>query len=400
MIESLDVRTLAVVTSLVLVSVTGVLTIVYFTQRVYAGFAHWLGWQAAVTLGVILFALRGPDPAPAVLMLNQVLLLLSPALLFDGLTRFHGLYPTRTPALINYALVGVALLLQVEFTIVAPDPDARIAVYAVTRAIIQLRCAGEPLRLASARRSPAFWLLVGILLLLSATELNHAWRALQPGPMTALLDSDNVRVALILAIVGDILAAYGLVLLTNERLEGELRAARHDIEMLARTDSLTGLWNRRHFEDTVEAEVERARRYGTPLSLLTLDADHFKRINDSHGHHVGDDVLRELARLLGQQIRRSDLLCRWGGEEFMVLVPGTDGDRAAAMAEKIRQRVAAHVFDGVGPVTVSIGVGQAGPDETADAWLRRVDAALYEAKQRGRNRVVVATGIVPAVPAA
>jgi len=400
MIESLDVRTLAVITSLVLLSVTGVLAIVYFTQRVYPGFAHWLGWQAAVTAGVIVFALRGPEPSPVGLMLTQLLLLTAPALLFDGLIRFHGLYSTRTPALTNYALVAAALLLQVWFTFVAPNPDARIAVFAITRAVLQLRCAGEPLRVASARRSPAFWLLVGILVLLSLSELNHAWRVLQPGPMVDLLQSDNVRTALILAIVGDILAAYGLVLLTNERLEGELRAARHNIEVLARTDSLTGLWNRRHFEDTVEIEIERARRYGTPLSLLTLDADHFKRINDSHGHHVGDDVLRKIAQLLGQQIRRSDLLCRWGGEEFMVLVPETDGDRAATMAEKIRQRVAAHEFEGVGRVTVSIGVGQAGRGETADAWLRRVDAALYQAKQRGRNRVVLADGPAVAVPAA
>lgn len=396
MIEALDVRTLAFVSALVFLSVTGVLLMVYLTQRVYSGFGHWLGWQAAVTAGVMLFALRGPDPAPTVILLTNVLLLTGPALLFDGLARFHGLYPTRAPVRWNYLLVAVALVAQVWFCLIEPDTNNRIVVFSLTRAIVQLRCAMEPLRVDSARRSPAFWLLGGILVALSVTELHHAWLGLQPEPIADLLQSGNVRMALILAIIADILAAYGLVLLTNERLEAELHAARKDIEKLARTDSLTGLWNRRHFEETVEAEIARARRDGTPLSLLALDADHFKRINDELGHHAGDAVLREIATLVGAQVRRSDVLCRWGGEEFMVLVPGTGRDHAAAMAEKIRQGVAAHDFGLILRVTVSIGVGEVAPGETAEAWLRRVDAALYDAKQQGRDRVVAAG--VPAVP--
>ena len=400
MIEALDVRTLALVGSLVFLSVTGVMALVYVSQRVYGGFREWLGWQIAVTLGVMVFALRGPEPPATLIFLTNVLLLTAPALLFDGLARFHGLHRSRAPVWTNYGLVAVALLFQVWFCFVEPDADSRLVVYSATRALLQLRCAFEPLRLASARRSPAFWLLSAIMVLLSASELHHAWRALQPGPIEAPLDSDNVRLALILAIIADIVAAYGLMLLTNERVESELHAARHDIEMLARTDSLTGLWNRRHFEDTLEVEVARAQRYGTPLSLLALDADHFKRVNDELGHHAGDAVLREVAQQVGAGIRRSDVLCRWGGEEFMVLVPGTGLLQAAVMAEKIRQGIATHVFDQVGPVTVSIGVGEVQPGETAEAWLRRVDEALYKAKLQGRNRVVVADGTAGPQPAA
>jgi len=400
MIDTLDVRTLAVVTVLVLLSVTGVLTLVYVNQRVYAGFRLWLVWQATVTAGILMFAVRGPDPGPWMLLLTNVLLLSAPALLFDGLVRFHGLYPTRIQARLNYALVAVALLVQIWFCFIEPDENGRIVVFSVTRAIIQLRCAVEPLRLPSARRSAAFWLLAGILAAVGATELHHAWLGLQAAPIANLMDSDNVRVSLIFAIVADVLTAYGLILLTNERIEAELHAAHRDIEVLARTDSLTGLWNRRHFEDTLEAEIERAQRYGTPLSLLALDADHFKRVNDELGHHAGDAVLRDIARLIGVRIRRSDVLCRWGGEEFMVLVPGTGVRQAAVMAEKIRQGIAAHVFDQVGPLTVSIGVGEVAPGEAADAWLRRVDAALYDAKQQGRNCVTVAGGTTAEMPAA
>src|SRR5690606_27565932 len=140
----------------------------------------------------------------------------------------------------------------------------------------------------------------------------------------------------------------------------------------------------------VEAEIARARRYGTPLALLALDADHFKRINDAFGHHAGDAALREWARLLATTTRRSDLLCRWGGEEFMVLAPGTDSAQAAAMAEQIRRAVAGRDPEAMGGMTVSVGVGELLPGESAEAWVRRVDAALYRAKQDGRDRVVVA----------
>ncbi len=389
MIETLDVRTLAVVGGLVFLSVTGVMTLVYLNQRVYTGFRLWLAWQAAVTAGVLVFAFRGPDPGPWLLLLTNLLLLSAPAMLFDGLTRFHGLYATRGPALSNYALVAAALLLQVWFCFVEPDANNRIAVFSTVRAVIQLRCAVEPLRMPSARRSAAFWLLSAIMVAMSVSELHHAWLGLQPEPIVDLRDSLNVKVSLIFAVFADVLAAYGLVLLTNERVESELHAAHRDIEVLARTDSLTGLWNRRHFEDTLESEIVRAQRYGTPLSLLALDADHFKRVNDELGHHAGDAVLREIAQLIGTRIRRSDVLCRWGGEEFLVLVPGTGLRQAAVMAEKIRQAVAAHVVAQVGAVTVSIGVGELLPGETAETWLRRVDAALYDAKQQGRNRVTV-----------
>lgn len=397
LIESLDVRTLAFVATMVFFPVTAVLALVYFTHRVYAGFGHWLAWQMAVNVGVLLFALRGAEASPVNMLSTNLLLLTAPAVLFDGLARFHGLYNSRLPVLSNYALVAAALLLQVWFTAIAPDANSRIAVFSITRAIIQFRCAFEPLRVPAARRSPAFWSLAVMLIALSVNEVRHAWLGLQPEPITDLMHSTEIRVALIIAIVADVIAAYGLLLLTTERVEADLRSAQQDIEKLARTDSLTGLWNRRHFEEVAEAEIARARRYGTPLSLLILDADHFKRVNDRFGHQQGDTVLREIAELVSTQIRRSDVLCRWGGEEFMILAPATGGDQAAAMAEKIRGTVAGYGFTAIGTMTVSVGVGQLTGHDDTDTWLRRVDAALYDAKQRGRNRVMVAD---PAVLAA
>lgn len=389
MIDALDIPTLAFVTAVVMMAVAGTLCLVYFTREVYPGFGYWVLWQLGMVAGTLVFVGRGPDPSPLELVATNALLLGSTALLFSGLARFHKLYTSTLPELANIGVVAVALMLQGYFSFVDSDLDARVVVYALTQAILQARCAIEPLRLSGARRSPSFWLMSLILLALVAANLHHAWRGLQPGPIEALDDNLNIRLALILVVVADVLGTYCLLLLTGERLETDLHLARQDIDKLARTDTLTGLWNRRHFEDMAEVEIERARRNGAPLSLLTFDADHFKRVNDQHGHHAGDAVLREIADLVGTQIRKGDILCRWGGEEFMVLAPGADRGRAAAMAEKIQRAVAGHRFTAIGSMTVSLGVGQIHDGETAEDWVRRVDAALYDAKQGGRNRVVV-----------
>lgn len=390
MIALLDVRTLAFVASLVFMSISAILLLVFVTRRVYGGFGYWLLWQVAATAGVLVFALRGPDPAPHFMVVTIGLLLLAPAFLFHGMVRFYGVYPGRLAVLSNYGIVAAALSVHAYFSYVDPSVDGRLTVYTVTRTLLLARCALEPLRAAQARGSLSYWALVAIMATIALNEVHHAWVALQPGDVVSPFDSDSVRRALVAAVVSDVLAAYVLLMLNSERLEAELRAARRDIEVLARTDSLTGLWNRRHFEDTVEAEISRARRDGTPLALLAVDADHFKRINDDHGHHAGDAVLRDLARLLASSTRPTDLICRWGGEEFMVLAPDTGSAEAAAMAEQVRLAVAGHDFGTVGGMTISVGAGELLPDESAEAWVRRVDAALYDAKQGGRNRVAVA----------
>ncbi len=160
-------------------------------------------------------------------------------------------------------------------------------------------------------------------------------------------------------------------------------------------DPLTGLFNRRYVEAALEQEVQRAARESQPFSVLMMDVDHFKRFNDTHGHEAGDEVLRAIARLLGQQIRGSDVASRIGGEELLVLLPGAGADGARKRADELRAAIAllevAHLGADVGPVTISIGVATF-PEhgERADALLRAADDALYRAKRAGRNRVVLA----------
>mgnify|MGYP001315099919 CR=1 FL=1 len=161
-----------------------------------------------------------------------------------------------------------------------------------------------------------------------------------------------------------------------------------ELEREATVDRLTGAWNRRYLEHAMPAEASRSRRYRQPLSAVLFDIDHFKRINDRYGHATGDAVLREISALARSRIRAADALVRWGGEEFLVLMPHTAHGAAGIAAEKLRAAIEAHTFPAVGTVTVSLGAAELLAGEDGEAFFKRVDAALYRAKETGRNRVV------------
>ena len=164
------------------------------------------------------------------------------------------------------------------------------------------------------------------------------------------------------------------------------------------TDPLVGIYNRRYLNRRLEAEVARARRYALPLSVLLLDIDHFKRINDTYGHPVGDQVLSYLGQLLRNSVREADVAARYGGEELLIIAPNTPPGAAGSLAERIRQHVETHALVLAGPasqrqeiqITVSIGVAGLNARVTdSQALVGQADAARYRAKQGGRNRVVV-----------
>ncbi|QSX32560.1 diguanylate cyclase [Shewanella avicenniae] len=174
--------------------------------------------------------------------------------------------------------------------------------------------------------------------------------------------------------------------------------ARKLAEDLSIKDQLTGLYNRLHIDRMLAIEVERSRRYGGALSLILLDIDHFKSINDTYGHLEGDQVLKHLARLLQSYCRKSDCVGRWGGEEFIVICPNTNSKAANVLAEKLRQAIAEQHIPTVGHISASFGVTERGSDETNFKYLiERADKALYQAKDQGRNKVVV--GLIQVTPA-
>ncbi|MCL6263415.1 bacteriohemerythrin [Craterilacuibacter sp. RT1T] len=167
----------------------------------------------------------------------------------------------------------------------------------------------------------------------------------------------------------------------------ELQQNLADLESIAATDRLTGTRNRHFLERHIPNEIARAEQQGGPLSVLMIDVDHFKSINDAHGHACGDEVLCELAERLRGALRASDVLVRWGGEEFLVLCPDTPQAAAARLAERLRLAVATLLFSRSLQVTISLGLAARQAGESWQPWFERADAALYRAKAGGRNRV-------------
>jgi len=161
----------------------------------------------------------------------------------------------------------------------------------------------------------------------------------------------------------------------------------HALATTAITDPLTGAYNRNMLNVALPSEMERARRHNAPLAIILLDIDHFKRVNDSHGHQVGDRTLVWLTERITSQLREADLLFRWGGEEFMVLAPNTDLAAACVVADRMRREIEQTPLDPAGIITCSFGCSQFQLEDTTDAFIQRADRALYSAKDNGRNCV-------------
>jgi diguanylate cyclase (GGDEF)-like protein len=212
------------------------------------------------------------------------------------------------------------------------------------------------------------------------------------------LEKENQR------LVSDLSAKNQALLEMNRELEAKISERTHELAeantrlaQLAVTDGLTGLYNHRHLHERLALEVERSARNGLPLSVMMIDVDHFKHYNDHHGHPAGDELLRQLSRIMRDGRRANDFVARYGGEEFVVVLVDTPKLTAAQVAEKLREQVAAFPFPHAGgqpdgTLTISIGVASF-PDDAndADRLVRSADAALYEAKRGGRDCVVLAS---------
>jgi diguanylate cyclase (GGDEF)-like protein len=213
----------------------------------------------------------------------------------------------------------------------------------------------------------------GLLVLrgIGARRYDLAWVA-------AELSSEASTYAYLLVSTTAVFAAFGFIL--------GRQADR--LVFLSRTDPLTGLSNRRHFEERLEAELSRARRHALPLSLLVLDLDGLKALNDAHGHRAGDVALRRVAEAIRNGSRASDVAARWGGDEFVILAPDTTLDDASALGERVRGLVGDAEGELRTALSVSVGLAALGRADDAEALLRRADAALLAAKRQGGDRLV------------
>lgn len=227
-----------------------------------------------------------------------------------------------------------------------------------------------------------------------AREIRHSDRNVQILLLTAFEDVDYLKRSINVGVDKYVTKPVNGFQLHETLLEcAHSLLAEEALQCAARTDHLTGIANRWEFMSRFTSEKGRAERHGTPLSIIIADIDHFKSVNDTFGHNAGDRVLRSVANAISSSIRVEDTCGRWGGEEFLLLLPDTNLDAAATVAEKLRQAVSELVIPWEGEsiaITMSMGVGQFRPGMTLDECIQPADHALYRAKTGGRNRVELA----------
>lgn len=291
--------------------------------------------------------------------------------------------PDRAHGLLT---LGVVLLFAALWFGVRQDP-LRIALASGVVVGLALWTAADAWAFARRELSPRWALLFAVPLTFTALAFAvRAARALAHWgqPMYELVANDSSRVGLAtVTMVAALAVQVTLVaLLVARQFLDQRRNAQRDM--------LTALPNRQAMSELLQAEVQRARRLEAPFSVLLIDADHFKQINDRHGHAGGDRVLQHLSGVMNGTLRDIDRLGRWGGEEFVALLPATPVDAARVLAERLRERVAASPAPWAGglvPLTVSLGAAQWQPGDDVQAVLQRADQALYRAKRAGRNQV-------------
>lgn len=339
--------------------------------------------KAVVLIGCAsgLASMRGILPDGIAIVAASGMLLLGQLLLIVGLQRYSGRAPVWRPTL---DVIGAMLVLIVFLTYGTHNYQGRIFIMAIAH--IGFFSVGAVLAWRAAPRGFGSRFLTAAFLLGAAVAV---WR-IATLPMAvqetdALFDRNLIQqVYLGVFSLGVLGLSIGFILLANERLRVEL-------EFMATRDPMTGTLNRRAFFARAGIEWARSTRSHRPLAVITSDIDFFKKVNDTHGHHVGDLVIKDFAHRAARMLRISDILARFGGEEFVILLPDTGPAEALQAAERIRREIETRRDKALPAYTVSIGVstaqGDAGQAADVEALIAEADAALYRAKQGGRNRV-------------
>jgi len=360
--------------------------VLFYMRNSYAptvqGLNEWTGAPLVCFSSTVLFGLRDHLPELWSVWLANMLLYAGCVLYYLGSRRFFG-----APINLHVWVIagGVLALVMLWFTLVQPSYAVRLGCFTLVMAV--LFGSHTRLYLHQQRLSFSMRFMLSLLVLQTAMLVVRLGSVLAGDSGTGLNDSSMLQTVYISVYSFTALAlTIGAILMATDKVRAEF-------EHLAAHDSLTGVLNRRAMLDCCAVEFARCGRRQGQMALLMLDVDHFKNLNDTYGHHTGDAVLQSLVRRLQRPLRPGDQLGRYGGEEFVVLLPDTDLIGAATVAERLRVQ-AASAEEEQAPLpshTVSIGVATlreaGGTGDSVDAMLRRADAALYRAKAQGRNRV-------------
>lgn len=377
--------TLLILATILMGIMTLMLLATWRFNRQIAGFAAWTAAYFCGLLFCISLLLRPWVAETAAVPATQLLAFLMPYLTLVGVRAYVGARPLAW----TWPVSGAVLLLGVAawFTAVQPEPALRFILSSLISGSLFLLCA-RTIAAGKINDYPARYLCAtacgghGLFLLLRPWLFALG----DSGPFDAQQMITVSQFIIVESIVAIVLMAFAIVMLANERMMLELRG-------MADRDPLTGTSNRRAFLTLLTRSISTAGRLHSPLSVLLIDLDHFKKINDTWGHRTGDEALRHFVAVAESCLRHGDVIGRMGGEEFAVLLPHTGVAAAEVAATRLRCAIEAQpVMHGTKPLplTASIGIAHWQPGENADAVLNRADQAMYCAKNRGRNRVEVA----------
>ena len=343
------------------------------------GLREWGLALCVLALGYILLALRNIIPDFLSIVCANTLFSSSFAIFYYAAHKFLGTCPRY-----NWLLYGPPLLICIGMLLFLDSIVIRVLIFNaifIFQGILVLKILlSKKFNFSVNGRN---LIILGISFIIIALVWKFYVAIAEPSLVKTIFISSPSQVALnIVTFISLIMVSNGFALMTKERSDAALRKA-------ASLDKLTGCWNRVRIEEILQQEMARMNRYGHPAALLMMDLDEFKKINDQFGHLAGDEVLRGFGRLLRTDLRATDVPGRWGGEEFIVVLPSSTFFDAVTMAEHIRERMESLIFSFGAMVTVSIGVAACRSTDSMEEWIKRADLALYRAKIDGRNQTNV-----------
>jgi diguanylate cyclase (GGDEF)-like protein len=384
MLSLLDIRTVALVYVGIRIGLAIVLAYLWCVQRNYPPAKDWAVGALMTSAGLFLMALRDLVPFWVSELLSNALLLPGWMIFDYGIVRASGKTPPLKLGLVLCALTIGSLIF---FGMMYPSRPVRLLIYHMFFIIFDGYAAYACLTHANTSRRTTFRLVAMLLIILVAS---HLWRVADDtfGVTGPLWQIPSRTMLLAVSVVVFPMIAMLLALQTSQKLQEEINDQAHQ-------DMLTGAYNRRAFDEFIKREWSRAIRHNRSFSMIMVDIDFFKEFNDKHGHQAGDEALVLVSNVAQNALRTNDIWCRYGGEEFVALLPDTSIEQAFSTAERLRAAVEKTSFatpNGLLNISVSIGVAERTSGQLHwEEILAISDSALYKAKAEGRNRVVMGT---------
>lgn len=368
-----------------------ILCFIWRRSKTYPGFGLWVTANFMVAAGFFMVSLRDVIPDFFTIIVGNTLITGSFLLATEGSRKFLRLADNKIFSLGFFAVFSALLF---YFTYSANN--AVIFRIILASLSVALLCGGNAfvyVRRFKQKNNFTYKFAAGFYVFLGLALILRSILTLKFSHLESLYTPDWIQSVFFLTfIIFSIAMTFVYIILNEERLQQKLKIAQSNLEKMATTDFLTGIYNNRYFFETGTKELQRAKRFNNSLAVIMIDIDHFKYFNDTFGHAAGDRVLTEIARICQNTLRNIDILARLGGEEFAVILPSTSADNAETVAENLRLAIAAAKLEFLSEkikITASFGIaGLTAEDRHIESILRRADAALYEAKRAGRNRVI------------